>query len=53
MVTAVREADKTSRSRIVQSGDPVLCLFLLVILAKMISKMIISPAEAKPNPSTE
>ena len=53
MVTATRVADRDSRSKTMASEDPVFWLFLLVNLAKIISKMIISPPEEKPNPSKE
>ena len=55
MVTAARVADKVRRSRIVPmpSEDPDLWLLIFVNLEKIISTMIMTPPEAKPNPRTE
>ena len=51
MVTAISVEDKARRSRIVHKEDPDLLLF--IHLLKIISTMIISPPNAKPNPSSE
>ena len=51
MVTAISVEDKARRSRTVHKEDP--DLLLLIHLLKMISTMIISPPNAKPNPSSE
>ena len=53
MVSATSVEDKVIRSRIVPNGAANLWLFLLINLVKIISAMIMSPPDAKPNPGTE